>query len=200
MKRLDYCLWLCHLARATGFPPRFTGFSPRKKSCEFEGSPVSSRGVSKPSVPERLAWPMTWVAHINSRICRGGHRKAIRRTGHAADRASIQKQIVLSYCQGRSRTRKIEEEALQKNYANETGRWGHTRHGKSRRRLHKRIRRMKPAEEGTECNDSYSKNRGHLGIWLGLCMQAIASRKLPTVNWLSVRSWGLYVQIQVKMA
>ena len=38
-------------------------------------------------------------------------------------------------------------------------------HGKSRRRLCKRIRRMKPAGKGAERNKCCSKNRGHLGIW-----------------------------------
>ena len=55
----------------------------------------------------------------------GGHRSAIWRTGHAADRANIQKQTVLGDWRGRSRTRKIEEEASQKNQADETGRGGH---------------------------------------------------------------------------
>ena len=56
---------------------------------------------------------------------RGGHRSAICRTGHAADRANIQKQTVRSDWRGRSRTQKIEEEASQTNEADETGRGGH---------------------------------------------------------------------------
>ena len=59
-------------------------------------------------------------------------------------------------------------------------------HGKLRRRFRKRIRRMKLAGEGTECNDHCSKNWGHLWVCLVLPMKAIASRKLPTISWLSV--------------
>ena len=55
-------------------------------------------------------------------------------------------------------------------------------HGNSRRRLRKRIRRMKPAKEGTECNDYCSKNRGHLGVCLVLPIEGIAGRKLPTIG------------------
>ena len=36
MKRLDHCLWLCRMARATGLPPRFAGFVPKERSREFE--------------------------------------------------------------------------------------------------------------------------------------------------------------------
>ena len=58
---------------------------------------------------------------------KGGHRSAIWRTGHAANRANIQleKQMVLSYWHGRSSTLKIEEEALQKNQVDETSRGRH---------------------------------------------------------------------------
>ena len=56
---------------------------------------------------------------------RGGHRSAIWRTGHAADRANIQKQTVRSDWRGRSSTQKIEEEVSQTNEADETGRGGH---------------------------------------------------------------------------
>ena len=41
------------------------------------------------------------------------------------DRANIKKQPIRSYGRDRSRTRKIEEEALQKDQADETGRGGH---------------------------------------------------------------------------
>ena len=57
--------------------------------------------------------------------CRGGHSRAKWRTGHAADRANINKKTVLSDWRGRSSTRKIKEEASQKNQADETGRGGH---------------------------------------------------------------------------
>ena len=89
---------------------------------------------------------------------RGGHMSAIWRTGHAANRANIQKQTVLGYWRDQSRTRKIEEEALQKNQADEQ------------------------AKEGTECSDRCSKNWGHLGICLVLPMEAIAGRKLQTIS------------------
>ena len=56
---------------------------------------------------------------------RGQHKSAIWRMGHAADRANIQKQTVLSDWCGRSSTRKIQEEASQKNQAHETSRGGH---------------------------------------------------------------------------
>ena len=56
---------------------------------------------------------------------RGGHRSAILRTGHAANRANIQKQTVQSHWRGRSSTGKIKEEASQKNESDETGRGGH---------------------------------------------------------------------------
>ena len=107
----------------------------------------------------------------------GGHRSAIWRTGDVADRANFQNQTVQRDWRGLSSTRKIKKEALQKKQAHETGRGRHrsaiwrtghvvdraniqnqtvwkigvagVAHGKSRRRLHKRIRRMKPAEEGT---------------------------------------------------
>ena len=58
-------------------------------------------------------------------IGRIGRRSAIWRTGHAADRAKIQKQTVLSDGRGRSRTQNIEEEAPQMNVADETSRGGH---------------------------------------------------------------------------
>ena len=57
-------------------------------------------------------------------IGRIGRRSAIWRTGHAADRANIQKQTVRSDGRGRSRTQKIEEEAPQMNEADEIGRGG----------------------------------------------------------------------------
>ena len=41
---------------------------------------------------------------------RGGHRSATWRTGHAADRATFQKQTVRSYWRGLSSTQKIKEE------------------------------------------------------------------------------------------
>ena len=50
----------------------------------------------------------------------GRHRSAIWRTGQAADRANIQKQTRDDW-RGRSRTRKIQEEASQKSQADETG-------------------------------------------------------------------------------
>ena len=45
--------------------------------------------------------------------------------GHAADRANIQKQTVQNDWRGLSCTRKIKEEALQKNEVDKTGRGGH---------------------------------------------------------------------------
>ena len=56
-------------------------------------------------------------------------------------------------------------------------------HEKLRRRLRKRIRRMKQAEEGTEWNASCSKNLGHLGVCTVLPIEEIASRKLPRISW-----------------
>ena len=58
---------------------------------------------------------------------RGQHRRAIWRTGYAADRADIRKQTVRSDWRGRSRTRKIEEEVSQKSEADETGQGPHMR-------------------------------------------------------------------------
>ena len=55
----------------------------------------------------------------------GGHRSAIWRTCHAADRANIQTQTVQSDWRGQSRSWKIEEEVSQKNQADETGWGGH---------------------------------------------------------------------------
>ena len=56
---------------------------------------------------------------------RGGHRREICRTGHAADRANIETQTVLCYYYGLISTLQIEEEASQKNLVDETGRNGH---------------------------------------------------------------------------
>ena len=71
--------------------------------------------LSKTNGPERLAWPESHTesrgggfAKVNqaNEDERGGHRRAIWRTGHAADRANFQKQTVRSVWRGRSRTRK----------------------------------------------------------------------------------------------
>ena len=59
---------------------------------------------------------------------------------------------------------------------------GGVSHRKSKRRLRKRMRRTKPAGEGAEQNDRCSKNRGHLGICLGLPTEAIAGRILSTIS------------------
>ena len=50
---------------------------------------------------------------------------AVWRTGHAADRANIQQQTVLSNWRGRSSTWKIKEEALRMNEVDKTIGGGH---------------------------------------------------------------------------
>ena len=123
---------------------------------------------------------------------------------------NFKKQTVLSDWRGRSSTRKIEEDNLQrmrrpgmKPAGEGTGgqcrgramlltertfkyKWSRVigvagvAHGKSRRRLHKRMRRTKPAGEHTKRNNSCSKNRGHLGIcseYLGFQRNALEFSK-----------------------
>ena len=168
-----------HLTLRRKLIPGISGIRDRKMQANFQKQMVQSdwRGRGRTRKIEEEASQKNQADETG----RGRHRRAIQRTGHAADRANIQKQTVQSDWRGRSRcssTRKIEEEASQKNQADESSRGRHRRaiwrtgqaadraniqkqtvrsdlRGRSRtwkieEEASQRIRRMKPAEEGME--------------------------------------------------